>query len=214
MSLYLLFYKDTKTIKEAESEKVFDDLYYLRASIPTKENIKDYIKTGKNKKIKDLLKNGEPEDIIKEIKEAISKIDHSMPLYDEYSKNIYLIKKSQVYNRVMYQYYRFPDESLIRVFKEREKKLKPKLIKIKETINKEQNLGEFKKTQDIHYETLHKNIRLQREYRKLTLMLEFLNSFNIEILQTTYIKIFYFYANIVSLKQAILIALLSIKGIL
>ncbi|ARF11395.1 ADP-ribosyltransferase exoenzyme domain protein [Klosneuvirus KNV1] len=195
MSLYLLFYKDTKTIKEAESEKVFDDLYYLRASIPTKENIKDYIKTGKNKKIKDLLKNGEPEDIIKEIKEAISKIDHSMPLYDEYSKNIYLIKKSQVYNRVMYQYYRFPDESLIRVFKEREKKLKPKLIKIKETINKEQNLGEFKKTQDIHYETLHKNIRLQREYRKLTLMLEFLNSFNIEILQTTYIKIFYFYAN-------------------
>lgn len=195
MSLYLLFYKDNNTIKEAKSEQVFDDLYFLRASIPTKDNIKEYIKTGKGKKIKEILSDGEPEDIIQEIKDSISKIDYSMPLYDEYSKNIYVIAKNQVYNRVMYQYYRFPDESLIHIFKEREKKLKPKIAKIKETIEKEQNLGEFKKSQDIHYETLHKNIRLQREYRKLTLMLGFMNSFNIEILQTTYIKVFYFYAN-------------------
>lgn len=194
-SYLLLFYKKDKTIKEAKPEQILDDLYYLRASVPTKENIKDYIKNGKNKNIKGLMKDQEPDDVIQEIKDSISKIDYNIPLYDEYSKNLYLITKSNVYNRVMYQYYRFPDESLINLFREREKKLKPKIAKIKEKVDKEHDLGEFKKSQDIHYETLHKNIKIQREYRKLTLMLEFLKSFNMEILQTTYVKVFYYYAN-------------------
>ena len=39
----------------------------------------------------------------------ISKIDNKVPLYDVYSNNLFLIYKDNVYQRVVYNYYRFPD---------------------------------------------------------------------------------------------------------
>lgn len=181
MKPYLLYYKDNGTIKLVEYDKVFDELYTQKAVIPTKNNISEYVKNGQNEKIKTYLKSKSPEEIITDIQNEISEIDYNVPLYDEYTKNLYLIKKELVYNRVTYQYYRFPDESLITLFKKRKKELEPKIKKLKDS----------NKTPESHY----KNISLQREYRKLTLMLKFLDSFNLKILQTTYIKVFYLYAN-------------------
>lgn len=43
------------------------------------------------------------------LKKDISKINNKIPLYDVYSNNLYLIFRDNVYNRVIYDYYRFPD---------------------------------------------------------------------------------------------------------
>lgn len=191
---YILFYKKDNTIKQVNINDVIDDLYFLKATVPTKENITKYIKSGKNAKIIKYLKSKSSLDIISDIKKNISKISNKIPLYDEYTKNTYIITKENVYERVTRQYYRFPNKELIELFKDRKNELEPQ-IKNNKIVNKEKNLSEFDDSSKIHYDVVHKTVKIQREYHKLELMLEFLGSFDIDVLQTTYIKIFYFYAN-------------------
>src|SRR3972149_9989465 len=95
---YSLYYKKDKIIKHTKSEEVMDKLYYLEATIPTIEEIKTY------------KKDEDPKELINDIKKSISQIDQKIPLYDEYTKNLYLIPKENVYNRVVYQSYRFPNK--------------------------------------------------------------------------------------------------------
>jgi hypothetical protein len=47
-----------------------------------------------------------------EMKDRISKINNKVPLYDIYSHNLYLIFRDNVYDRVIYKSYRFPDKEL------------------------------------------------------------------------------------------------------
>jgi len=183
---YLLYYKKDKTIKQTKYEDVMDVIYELQATIPTKENIAAYIKNGSDKNIKSHLKSKVASVIILNIKENISKIDYKVPLYDTYKKNLFIVNKENVYNRVTYQSYRFPDKILIKMLTKRKADLGPQIQKIQK-IDTNKSLKE--------YELIHKNISLQEEYHKLGLMLEFLESFDMDILETTYVKVFYFYAN-------------------
>ena len=192
---YLLYYKKDKTIKETKYEDVLGNLYELHAVVPTEENIKEYIKKGTNKKIKDYLASKNQSEIIDEIKKSISQIDNKIPLYDAYKKNLFIVSKENVYKRVIYQSYRFPDKTLIEILKKKKKELEPLIAKLKKKTDKEKTLKEYAKSEKIEYELIHKEISLQTEHHKLDLMLEFLKSFDIDILETTYVKVFYFYAN-------------------
>lgn len=186
MHNYLLYYKKDKTIKQTKFENVMDTLYELRAIVPTKERINDYIKKGSKSNIKSYLKSKNAVDIIDDIKKSISEIDNKIPLYDPYKKNLFIINKENVYNRVTYQSYRFPDKPLIGILMKKRTELEPLIQKL-QNINTDKTLKE--------YELIHKKISLEEEYHKLGLMLEFLESFDIDILETTYVKVFYFYAN-------------------
>lgn len=189
---YILYFKKDKTLLLTKYEDVLDKLYFLEAHVPSEKNIKDYIKNGKDLTILDYIINKSPQVIINKIKKDISQIDYKIPLYDEYTKNLYIIPREQVYNKVIYQSYRFPNKQLIEFLNKKKIELKPSVKKISK---EKKNLGEFDTTSVTNYKILHKNIILQREYQKLELMIEFLKSFDINILQTTYIKAFYFYSN-------------------
>jgi hypothetical protein len=83
------------------NNKIFDinenlvlyNLYYNLAILPDKNTLK-------SKKIKNIT------EFIVELKKKISKLDNFIPLYDLYSKNIYLVKPNEVYDKVINSYYR------------------------------------------------------------------------------------------------------------
>jgi len=189
----ILFYKDNKSLKYVEEKNILHDLYFLKARVPTYQDITKYIEESDNK-VKDFFKNKDIKKQIKTIKEKISKIDLYVPLYDEYTKNLYLINRSAVYNRVIYQHYRFPNKYLYEYLLNRKKKISIKVKNIQEK-DIEKSLGEFKNSNNIHYIKAKTNKLLMREYRKLCLMLDFLNSFDLDILNQTYIYVFYNYSN-------------------
>ena len=153
---YILYYIKDKKLKITEGSSVMDDLYYHRATIPEKKHIKDA-----SKKIKAYFKAGGS---IQKIKDSISRINNKIPLYHEYSENLYIIDKTMVYDRVVYKHYRFPTTYMVDMFK---KKLKKRA----------------------------KNKIEERKLNKLKMMIKFLNSFNLDILYDTYVKVFYHYAN-------------------
>jgi len=108
-----------------------------------------------------------------QIKRIISERDTDLPLYDAFTTNIYIIQKRNVYNRVIGGHYRFPDRLLIRSITERKEKLEDKLAKNPE-----------KQSDPIFIKKL----------RKASLMVEFMNYFDIDVLFTTYLRVFYLYA--------------------
>lgn len=189
----LLFYKDTE---------VMDELYYLKATVPTEINIIKYMsENSNNAQIKLINSYKSHTDLINHIKLTISQIEHKMPLYDEYSKNMYIISKENLYDRVIYEYYRFPDQDLINILKDRYNNLanlnktvikkrygKRNIIEINRDLRKKELNGGSKLIES-NSDILH-----QREVRKLRLMLEFLDNFDIEILKNTYIKLLYYYS--------------------
>lgn len=186
MTHYLLYYKKDDVIKNIKHDDVMDDLYELRATVPSEDNIKDYIKNGTNKEIIKYLKSDTVENVIDRIKKTVSSVNNKIPLYDAYKKNLFIVAKENVYDRVVYQSYRFPDVTLIDILKKKRKDIEPHVKKL----STKYNLKE-----DIQYDVIHKEISLQEEYHKLGLMLGFFESFDLETLENTYIKIFYYYAN-------------------
>ncbi len=160
MVIVLYYYKDDK-LKITDKNEALDKIYYQLAHIPTKNQL------SKDDKIKKMFPNKSEEDIINDMKTTISKVETKIPLYDEVTRNIYLINKENVYHRVVYEYYRFPDEQLVKIFKTR-------LLELSD---------------------LKLNPLQEREHKKLQLMIDFINQLNPEILKTTYIKVFYYYAN-------------------
>jgi len=142
---YLYKKKDNKLVK-LEKEMVLISLYLGEAIIPLKEHMKGQQITADENKMN------------------ISKIDNKIPLYDEMTRNMFLIDKDDVYSKVVYESYRFPELDLIKMFKK-------KRVQLKGMKNKD-------KLQD-------------RELNKLGLMLDYLNMFDVEILENTYMKVFY-----------------------
>ena len=198
----ILYNKKEKEIRFILNNDVMDKLYYLDVSVPNEKQINKYLKSGVNDNVLQFMhnNNNNPSKIIKNIKEHISKIDNKIPLYDEYTKNLYIINRENVYKRIINQSYRFPDNELIKIFKDRKNQLESNIIKNMDNIEFKnfENLGEIEQNEQIKQiepTKLHKTVTMRREYRKLQLMLDFLNSFDIDILQTTYIKVFYFYSN-------------------
>jgi len=161
MEYYLLNIKDNELIK-VDADDVFSKLYYLECKLPPKDIIE------KNKK-KFVLYNN-PDEELKNIKINISKIEHNIPLYDIITENIYLIGKHDVYDRVIYKHFRFPEKDLINQIKE--KKLK--------------------------YDKLGDNITdliKLKKIKKLGLMIDFMDNFDLDVLFNTYVKLFYKYSS-------------------
>ena len=190
MILYII---KEKKLKKIEKKKIITELYELKARVPTEDDIKKNIKEAEEE-IKEYFKKEGVEEGIKKIKKEISKIDYKIPLYDEYTKNLYIINRGNVYNRVIYNYYRFPDKEMEKKLKEKLEKMKVKTKDIKEE-EIEKNLSEIEKTEREHYIKAKTNKLLLREKRKLELMIEFLSNYDLEILKKTYIYVFYNYSN-------------------
>lgn len=132
-------------IIDIEENKVLYNLYYNLAEIPS-------ISLLKKSKIK------KPEAYLLELKQNISKLNNFIPLYDIFSKNIYLVSPNEIYDKITKYYFRPINNELLEYLK-----------KIK-TIDK------------IYLEKIKKN-------------LNFMNNFDLKILEETYIKTLYFESN-------------------
>lgn len=162
MEYYLLNIKDNKLIK-VDANNVFDKLYYLECKLPSKSIIE------KNKKIFSLYAT--PDEELANIKINISKIEHNMPLYDAITENMYLIGKHDVYDRVIYKHFRFPEKELMDQIKEKKLKYDSKIGGITDVV-KLKKIG------------------------KLNLMIEFMDNFDLDVLFNTYVKLFYKYSSL------------------
>lgn len=56
-------------------------------------------------------------DELLQAKKELSRIDTHIPLFDIYSKNIYLINSSNVYSRIMFYHYRLPNTQIFNILK-------------------------------------------------------------------------------------------------
>lgn len=151
-------------INEDEKKDVYDKLYFLQYRLPTS----DELSKSDNTKVKKLLTTHKIDDILKIIRVKLSKIEEKIPLYDIYTENIYLIKKYNVYTRVIHQHYRFPEKHLLEEISEKRKV----------------------------YQNSTDRLTL-RKLKKIDLTLNFMNSFDLDVLFDTYVKIFYKYSSFV-----------------
>jgi hypothetical protein len=171
IKIYYLYNINDKKIEEYNEDEILEKLYDISIRVPTKSELE---KTTDNK-LKKIIKEYGVKEILDIIINSISTIENKVALYDAYSDNMYLINKENVYYRVVYHYYRFPEKkfytSIEKKKKHLEKKIKSNIYDKKELILK------------------------NRKLRKYNLMLQFLDNFNIDILYNTYIRVYYLYAN-------------------
>lgn len=105
---------------------------------------------------------------IQEIRNRLSLIETQIPLYDSLDDNLYLINRFRVYSAVVYEHHRFPTKNFLN-----------KLIERKSTYENRKITDQIE----------------QRKYKKLSIMIPFLESFNLELLYKTYMTVFYLYAD-------------------
>ena len=96
-----------------------------------------------------------------DISNYISNIEGKIPLYDIYTYNLYLIQPDNLYYRVTYNHYRFPTKRLL------------------DSLNKE--ISELKS----------EDIITTRRIKKYKLMIDFLNNYNLKILEDTFYRTMY-----------------------
>ena len=107
---YNILYNINKNILEyIQSDSILDKIYLLEYKVPNKEDLLKINKKQTNEKILKLI----DKNFIDNIKTYISNLEYKIPLYDIYTSNIYLINKENIYIRVYYNYYRFPDKNVI-----------------------------------------------------------------------------------------------------
>lgn len=111
-----------------------------------------------------------PENELLKLKQNISRIHNLTPLYDPYTDNLYLITNQELYRYVFELYFRFPTQKFIN-------DIKNKLLTDKQL---------FKTIKDNNTKILAKDT-----IYRYTLMLQFLDYFDIQILLDTYIKTLY-----------------------
>lgn len=114
-----------------------------------------------------------------QIKILLSKQNKIIPLYDVYTSNIYIIQRRNVYHRVINNYYRFPDEMIMK-----------NIIKSKTTMD-----SKIKRIPDKK-----KDLIFMKKYSRTKLMIQFMEYFDLDVLFDTYLKVFYLYAPEISEK--------------
>jgi len=214
----ILWYTKENKLQIVNDSDVFSHLYYSIASIPSERDLREYVENNPLGKLTSIIKGSDDQKIkeiktkeikTKEIKDnsdtyesfiisqkkKISKINCNLPLYDEYTKNMFLISRDNIYTRVMYQHYRFPDNYLIKYLKKELSKIK-KLLSIipKDDIILLERIGTTKFI-EITRTKYQKYVLVLRKYRKLYLMISFMENFDIDILQQNYQTTFYNYSN-------------------
>lgn len=128
--------------------------------------IQEDIKNNKDKDISKIISGFK--DILYEQKQIISKQLDKIPLYDAYTENIYLINRENIYYRVMHQYYRFPEKFLL-------DELEQKKIKIENSNSSD--------------------LLILRKLNKLSMMIKFMNYFDLDTLYSTYVQLYYKYSD-------------------
>lgn len=156
----LLYNNKTKVVEPVDNKDVIDNIYFQKHRVPTDEQLIKFNITSNT------------------IKDSISKLENKIPLYDEYTKNIYIVDRTLVYDKVIYKYHRFPDISVLNELKDRKKKYKKKK-------------SDGASIQGKFYEELYP----EKIYNKLKYMIDFLEQYNLDILKDTYIKVFYYHSN-------------------
>jgi len=185
MERIILYNNNSKKLEYTKFENVVKFIYYQEAIIPNKDHIKSYIKKYKKDSITNFFKD-KVENKIQLIKDTISRYNEKIPLYDPYADNIFLIDKGHIYNKVTRYDFRFPTKDLLEELDKRREKLSKSTKEKKEYIK--QNLEQLS---DEQYKKMNYDILKQRTIHKLYLMLQFIDSFNIEILESQYSKIMY-----------------------
>jgi hypothetical protein len=137
-------------IKNIKENNVLDELYSNLAVLPSEEELKKYVK--------------HPKEYLKEVKIKIAKITKYIPLFDFYTKNLYIINPENIYFRIMEHNYRLPDTFIVKY--------------IQDTINEYTKKKKINKFINDFLETLNKNIN-------------FLNCFDLPTLKETFYKIYY-----------------------
>lgn len=163
--MIILYIISDNTLKIINPDDATDLLYYQEASLPTQQQVDDYNKSKEDDITRYFADNGFQKGI-QLIREQLSTNEEKIPLYDIYSENLYIVGKFNVYNRVVYQHYRFPTTYF---FSRLKKDLR----------------SEISTTDPLEI----------RKRRKLSLMVSFLESFDLKILFRTYTTVFYLYAN-------------------
>ena len=171
MDYNILYNINNKKLELIEPKDIIDKIYLLEYRVPlhneiitSDKDIKKIINTFKNEK-----------DFIEEIKKYISNLEYKIPLFDIYTSNIYLINRENIFKRVNYNHYRFPNSSLIKEL-ETEYKILNKLSN--NSNNSNNNLDPIE----------------QRKIKKYFLMIEFMKNFNLKILEDTYYRMIYKYS--------------------
>ena len=111
---YILYNIKKNNLDFVKESDVMNNLYYLKMIIPTKKIIENHIKENKNSNINNYFKKKDIDLELKKLKDNISRIEGDIPLYDINYNNLYLINKYNIYNRVVKNNYRFPDNNLIK----------------------------------------------------------------------------------------------------
>lgn len=169
-TMFYLYNIELNEIVELK-KNIIDEIYYQRCIFPTEELIE---KAKKTKNAEKYFKSKPYEELHREFKDNLSKIYERIPLYDAVVDNLFIIDKRNVYFRVVFSSYRFPDKDLLRILRKNKTKLDEKIIT--------------------------KNITdplIKRKQHKYELMLNFLDNFNLDILYEKYIKVFYLYSSFV-----------------
>ncbi len=156
MDYNILYNINTALLEFVAPEDILDKIYLLEYKIPNKKEL------SKNKK-----KINFEDGIIEKIKDYISSLEYKMPLFDIYTNNIYLINRENLFRRVNYNHYRFPNQSLVNELEKEFEQLKK--LKDDDPIEK-------------------------RKLRKYELMINFMKSFNLKILEDTYYRMIYKYS--------------------
>lgn len=157
----VLYYPKDNNIIEVKDQNIIDELYNNLAMIPTYEQLKSYTKLNELVGITDEKKIKE---YINLSKNYISQLDYKIPLFDYTTKNIYLITKEDVYQKVTIGNFRFPNSKILSLLKQTSLDI----------TNLKSNSPEWA----ISY------------IKKITKNLNFLSNYNLTILKETYTEVF------------------------
>ena len=146
-----------KKVVSLDPEVAVESLYYLSVRPATDAELKK-------------AKSSYTEEAFKQ---RLSTQDRSIPLYDVYTFNIYVIQRRNIYHRVINNHYRFPDRSVLRNIEADKEKMIKKAEKDKS------------KKSDMVF---------MKRIRKAELMLQFMSYFDLDELFNTYLRVFYQYA--------------------
>ena len=166
--IYLINTKNNK-FEKIKNNNIINEIYYLNYRFPTIQEIKKHTDASTFYK-----KNS-----IDQVKKNICVNTNVIPLFNIYHTNIYLIKKENVYYRVIYSNYRFIENTIINFIKYKHKKY----------INSNKIIDKV----------------IKRKIRKLDLILGFIKQVDLKELHKLYFEVFYKYApqigNIVECKK-------------
>lgn len=115
-----------------------------------------------------------PSEELKDLKQSISRIEGSVPLYDPYSDYLYIIIQSDLYNYIVNKNYRFPTTKLI--------------DQLKNTIKENKNIITTLQYDDTDIEY---KISLKQINKNYKFIIDFMDYFDNDILLDTYIKSLY-----------------------